>query len=100
MPPGGLEDILKDILGGGGAGVPGGGGSAPSPRGGQPDLNDILRDILGGGGGMGGRIPPEAQQDMQRRSRERIDDALGRRSSGGTAADDLLNSVEQAIRRR
>ena len=47
QPPtggGGLEDILRDVLGGGrpGAGGPGGGG-------GGGGLQDILRDILGGG---------------------------------------------------
>ena len=90
---GGLGDILKDILGGGG----GGGRQMPEPQPGGGGLGDILKDILGGDGGMS----PDQHQETVRRSRETIDDALGRRqSSTGNAADDLLNSVEQSIRRR
>jgi hypothetical protein len=73
---GGLGDILGDILGG---------GSAPQPRQTAPQpkstggIEDILKDILGGGGG-----------------------ATAPRSSprSGNAADDLLNSVEESLRRR
>jgi hypothetical protein len=76
---GGIEDILKDILGGGAAG-----GRAPAPRSGQGGIQDILKDILGGGSSGGGRAP---EQSAPRRS-------------SGNAADDLLNSVEEALRRR
>ncbi len=74
---GGLGDILGDILGGG--------GSAPQPRQRAPQpkstggIEDILKDILGGGGGAAAP-----------RSRPR----------SGNAADDLLNSVEESLRRR
>jgi hypothetical protein len=85
---GGLEDILKDILGGGGA--------APMPRGGgQGNLDDLLKEIFGQGGAR-----TEAQEQRTRRARETIDETLGRRRSTGNAADDMLNSVEDAIRRR
>ena len=71
---GGLGDILGDILGG---------GSAPQPRQTAPQpkstggIEDILKDILGGG-------------------------AAAPRSSprSGNAADDLLRSVEESLRRR
>ncbi len=75
---GGLGDILGDILGGGG-------GSAPQPRQTAPQpkstggIEDILKDILGGGGGT---VAP--------RSNPR----------SGNAAEDLLNSVEESLRRR
>ncbi len=75
---GGIEDILKDILGGGA------GGSAPTPPSRQGGIQDILKDILGGGASGGGRAP---EQSAPRRS-------------SGNAADDLLNSVEEALRRR
>lgn len=88
-PQGGLEDILKDILGGGGA------GQQPVPRQGMPPggLGDILKDIFGGGAGSVGQ--PQ-REEITRRTRGRLDDMLG---GGGNAADDLLNSVEQALRR-
>ena len=74
---GGLGDILGDILGGG--------SSAPRPRQTAPQpkstggIEDILKDILGGGGGA-----------TAPRSNPR----------SGNAADDLLNSVEESLRRR
>ena len=74
---GGLGDILGDILGG---------GSAPSPRQTAPQpkstggIEDILKDILGGGGG-GTAAPRSAPRS-------------------GNAADDLLRSVEESLRRR
>jgi hypothetical protein len=88
---GGLGDILGDILGGGGA-------QQRAPQGQQGGLEDMLKDILGGGGG--GRLDPAQQEETVRRSRESIDDMLGRRQSTGNPADDLLSSVEDAIRRR
>lgn len=52
--PGGLGDILGQVLGGGGRGAPGGGGSGGSGPGG---LGDILGQVLGGGGARGGGAP-------------------------------------------
>ena len=85
---GGLGDILKDILGGGGAGQ----AQQRAPSGGQGGgLEDILKDILGGG----------ANPDAARRGRDAVDETLGRpRTRGTNPADDMLSSVEDAIRRR
>ena len=85
---GGIEDILKDILGGGA----GGQARQGAPTGGQGGgLGDILKDILGGGG----------NPDAVRRGREAVDETLGRpRNRSANPADDMLNSVEEAIRRR
>ncbi len=138
---GGLGDILRDVLGGGG---PVGGGQAapqqvpqpqpmPEPRqGGGGSLEDVLGDILSGGGGQGRvvvkQIPPDQMGDILRdifggdlpgggrgfdlpperrpsdeavtRGRDTLDDILGRGTSSGDAADDLLNSVERSIRGR
>ena len=138
---GGLGDILRDVLGGGG---PVGGGQAapqqvpqpqpmPEPRqGGGGSLEDVLGDILSGGGGQGRvvvkQIPPDQMGDILRdifggdlpgggrgfdlpperrpsdeavtRGRNTLDDILGRGTSSGDAADDLLNSVERSIRGR
>lgn len=108
---GGLGDILGDILGGGTGGqqrrTP-----APQPQGGPGGFGDILRDILGGGAGGGGSVKYDTneQPDMTfddsifrqdpQRGRDMLDDYLGRGSGRGSAADDLLNSVEQATRGR
>jgi hypothetical protein len=81
---GGLGDILGDIIGGGG-------GSAPQPRQTAPQpkptggIEDILKDILGGGGGGGGAPTQTAPRSSPR---------------SGNAADDLLKSVEESLRRR
>ena len=69
---GGLGDILGDILGGGRSPAP-----QPKSTGG---IEDILKDILGGGGGE-----PTAPRSYPR---------------SGNAADDLLRSVEESLRRR
>jgi len=83
---GGLGDILGDILGGGGsAGGSGGGG-----------LGDILGDILGGGGQS---ADPAKSGEAIRRGRASLDDVLGRGTQSGNAADDLLRSVERMTRR-
>ncbi|MGI9371080.1 MAG: DUF937 domain-containing protein [Hyphomicrobiales bacterium] len=107
---GGLGDIIGDILGGGASGGSKGGGRQ-SPGG----FGDILREVLGGGAGGssgGGGVQYDVnekpdfnidetvfRQDPQR-GREVLDDFLGRGSDTGTAADDLLNSVERATRGR
>jgi hypothetical protein len=131
---GGLGDILKDVLGGGGRSASPSPQPVPSPQGrgsGNP-LEDILGDILSGGTGDGRavvrQIPPDQMGEILRdifggsfpggpgggsaapprvpsgeavnRGRKTLDDMLGGGSRGGTAADDLLNSVEDALRRR
>ena len=84
------------------------------PGGGGGGFGDILKDILGGslGGGMPQGRPTYRQEEPDtsfddsvfrrdpRQGRERLEDILGRGSPGGDIADDLLNSVEQATRRR
>jgi hypothetical protein len=79
-----LEDILGDILGGGAGG---GGTRQQAPQQAPGGFEDILKDILGGG--MGGASSDSGESMPQPRSRRSVD-----------AADDLLNSVEQAVRRR
>ena len=69
---GGLGDILGDILGGGS------GRATPQPKS-TGGIEDILKDILGGGGGT------PAPRSSPR---------------SGNAADDLLKSVEESLRRR
>ena len=130
---GGLDDILRDVLGGGGQAAP---QQVPQPRpmpapgqepggslgdilgdilsGGQgqvimkqipPDqMGEILRDIFGGnlpgGGGGGVNLPPQRRpsEEAVTRGRTTLDDILGRGTSSGDAADDLLNSVERTVR--
>lgn len=103
---GGLEDIFKDVLGGGssssGRGSSGGGGG----------LGDILGEILGGGQSRGRQRPtyknerPDTSFDDSvfrrepERGRSMLDDILGRGTSSGNAADDLLSSVEDLVGRR
>jgi hypothetical protein len=77
---GGLGDILGDILGGGSAPQPRQTAPQPKPAGG---IEDILKDILGGGGGS---APTQTAPRNTPRS--------------GNAADDLLKSVEESLRRR
>jgi hypothetical protein len=100
---GGLGDILGDLLGGGQQGR----AAQQESQGGG--LGDILGDILGGGQAQQQDSPQRRQP--QAAPRGGLDDLLsdilggGNRTSGsgsgsGSAADDLLNSVEQAIRRR
>ena len=69
---GGLGDILGDILGGGRSPAP-----QPKSTGG---IEDILKGILGGG--SGGTAAPRSSP------------------RSGNAADDLLRSVEESLRRR
>jgi hypothetical protein len=106
---GGLEDMIKDVLGGGqqsGRGSQGGGlgdilgdvlgGGQQSRTGSQGGgLGDILGDILGGGQAQA----PQRREEAIRRGRETLDDVLGRGTRTGNVADDLLNSVERATRR-
>ena len=104
---GGLEDILGDLLGGGS-----GRQRSPAPQPQQRDpapgggLDDLLRDILGGGmggGSTGGRSSrsqrPSYNDDAVGRGRTTLDDILGgdTRTGSGSAADDLLDSVNRKL---
>jgi len=121
---GGLGDILGQVLGGG-RGRSGGGGlgdilgqvlgggrrkqSQPAPRR-QPrqqprqqgggGLGDLLNDMLGGGAATQKRgSRPTYNEDVIGQSRSTLDDFLGGGSSQGNAADDLLGSVDDYLRR-
>ncbi len=89
--PGGLDDLLRDVLGGGASRAPGGQGGG---------LGDILGDILGGGAREPGVERPQPSDESLQRGRDVLGDALGRGTSRGNAADDLLNSVERHLGRR
>ncbi len=127
---GGFGDILKDVLGGGAsapapAPAPRGGSTGGSLEdilgdilaGGQngkvimkqipPDqMGEILKDIFGGnfpGTDTGGGAPAPQRAPSGsgvERGRKTLDDILGGGTRSGSAGDDLLNSVEDAIRRR
>ncbi len=71
-----MGEILKDIFGGG---FPGG------------------AQVPGGGGGQGQWGQPS--EEAVTRGRRTIEDATGGGTSTGNMADDMLNSVEKAIRR-
>lgn len=99
---GGLDDLLRDILGGG----MGGGGQqrAPQPRQRAPQqgggLEDLLKDILGGGMGQPrGQQPSTYDEDAVGRGRQTLDDIIGgdTRTGSGNAADDLLESVNRRL---
>jgi hypothetical protein len=107
---GGLEDMIKDVLGGGQQGrtgsqggglgdilgdVLGGGQQGRTGSQGGGGLGDILGEILGGGQAQA----PQQREEAIRRGRATLDDVLGRGTSTGNVADDLLNSVERATRR-
>lgn len=84
-----LGDILGGILGGGASGQRQGGG-----------IGDILGGMLGGG-----QTPDEAPARRSAPSSGGLNDILGdllggNNSGNRSAADDLLNSVQQAIRNR
>lgn len=125
---GGLGDILGQVLGGGRGRSGGGGGlgdilgqvlgggsrrKQPAPRqqqsgqGGSGGLGDLLNDMLGGGATSGGATSgrgrsarPTYNEDVIGQSRTGLDDFLGGGSSSGNAADDLLGSVDDYLRRR
>lgn len=78
---GGLGDILGGMLGGGQQGQSGGG------------LGDILGSVLGGGQQAGGQARGGGLEDI-------LGSILGGSGGNSTAGNDLLNSVEQALRRR
>ena len=103
QPGGGLDDILRDILGGGGqagrtpSGGPGGGGledmlrdilggGGPGGRGGQGPggggLQDMLRDLLGGQGGNANRMVGDGGQGGQGNVLDVLKQVLGQATSG------------------
>ena len=95
---GGLGDILGQVLGGGKSSR-----QQPAPRSPQSGggLDDLLNDFLGGDdetspSSSGGR---GYNEEVVTRSRSTLDDFLGGGSSNGRAADDLLGSVDDFIRR-
>ena len=114
---GGLGDILKNVFGE--RPVPRSSQPAPSP--GSNPLEDIPGDILGGGASQGrvvvkqvspdqmgeilkdifcGSPQHQPSEDTVARGRKTLDDMLGGGTKTGKAADDLLNSVENAVRHR
>lgn len=101
---GGLDDLLRDVLGGGvGQPAPQPRQRAPQPGGG---LDDLLRDILGGGTGAPHQTqqqqPTGYNQEAARRGRTTLDDILGgdTNTGSGNAADDLLESVRRRTGQR
>lgn len=93
-----LEDMLNDIL----AGSKGGRVEKQVPQG---QIGDILKDIFGGqfpGGGSAEDAPPRRRLPAEAvtRGRRTLDDMTGGGTASGDAADILLDSVDQAIRRR
>jgi hypothetical protein len=126
---GGLGDILKDVLGGGQAAPAPAPRQSPGSSSGNP-LEDILADILAGGQNgkvIVKQVPQDQMGDILKdifggnfpgsdsgadssggaptprgaeRGRKTLDDMLGGGTRSGNAGDDLLNSVEDAIRRR
>jgi len=112
---GGLGDILGQVLGGGRGGSGGGlgdilgqvlgGGKRQQQRGQQRGqdqqqggLGDLLSEMLGGGSSSRSSRP-KYNEEIIGQSRSGLDDFLGGGSSGGNAADDLLGSVEDHLRR-
>jgi hypothetical protein len=92
-----LEDILGEILRGGGRN-----GKVIMKQIPQDQMGDILKDIFGGQfpGGEGGEAPvPRQREESITRGRRTIEDMTGGGTPSGNVADDLLNSVEKAVRR-
>ena len=98
---GGLGDILGQVLGGGQGGPAQGGGLGDilgqvlggGQSGGSGGLGDILGQVLGGGQNPGGGAAGGGLGDI-------LGQVLGGGTAQGNAADDLLNSVSEALRRR
>jgi hypothetical protein len=105
---GGLGDILGEILGGGASRQ-----TQQAPSG--PSLQDILGDLMGGGGGTRQQAPQQMPGGFEDILKDIFGGGMGGGASSGDggmpqprmqqrrsadAADDLLNSVEQAVRRR
>lgn len=92
---GGLGDILNDVLGGGQQPQSGPQPASARQQGSGSSLQEVLTQILGGGNQ--GQTPPD---QMVARGRDALDGILGGGTNTGSAADDLLNSVESAVRGR
>jgi hypothetical protein len=86
-----LEDMLNDIVNNGG-----GNGRVIVKQIPPGQMGDILRDIFGGQLPGGQQAP--SPQGIER-GRRAIEDVTGAGTPRGTAADDLLNSVERSLRR-
>ncbi len=94
---GGLGDILGQVLGGGKSSR-----QQPAPRSPQSGggLDDLLNDFLGGDDETSDSSSRRGyNEEIVTRSRSTLDDFLGGGSSNGRAADDLLGSVDDFIRR-
>jgi hypothetical protein len=93
-----LEDILGDILGGGAQS-----GRVVVKQLPPDQMGEILKDIFGGNipGGSAVDLPRhQPSEDTLSRGRKTLDDMLGGGTKPGNAADDLLNSVDRAVRSR
>jgi hypothetical protein len=86
-----LEEMLNDIVNNGG-----GNGRVIVKQIPPGQMGDILRDIFGGQLPGGQQAP--SPQGVER-GRRAIEDVTGAGTPRGTAADDLLNSVERSLRR-
>jgi hypothetical protein len=108
---GGLGGILKKVFGGAPRHDPGVSQGVPNP------LEDMLGNILRGGPGEGRtnvkQVPPEQMGEIlkgifsgstgeqpYRLGRKTLDDLLGGGTNTGSAAENLLNSVEKAVSQR
>jgi hypothetical protein len=90
---GGLGDVLGQVLGGGS-------GQAQTASVQPGGLEEILRQVLGAGSAGGQAAAPSDGGAAVRRGRDILGDILGQGTASGNAADSLLASVEQAVRRR
>jgi hypothetical protein len=119
---GGLGGILNDMLGGGQQPQGGPQSTSVQQQGSSSSLQDVLTQILGGGdqgqtspdqmgdilkGIFGGQLPgrggaeprPQLPEQAVARGRDALGGVLGGGTSTGSAADDLLSSVQSAVGR-
>jgi len=103
---GGLGDILGQVLGGGSAGAglaPGGGlgeilgqvlgrGTGKAHASGGGNVDDILNSIFGA------EAAPKLRDEATMRAGNALGDILGRDTPSGSAADQLLDSINRAMR--
>jgi hypothetical protein len=98
--PGGLEDILNDILNGN---ANGGRGGVVVKQIDPSQMGEILKDIFGGGFPGGAQVPGNSRSQPRRESIERgrrtIEESTGAGTPAGNDADILLDGVDKAIRR-
>jgi hypothetical protein len=86
---GGLGDILGGMLGGGAQSSP-----APRPQAGDGGIGDILGNIFGQ------NAPPEVRQAATKRAEQTLGRTLGAGTASGNDADELLTSIDRALRQR